>query len=62
MNGVRNTKENFQEAIAGETHEFKKVFGDDRNGQDRGSKGGREILALQIRWCDRCRTLPKTSA
>jgi rubrerythrin len=26
MNGVRSTKENLQEAIAGETHEFKKMY------------------------------------
>jgi len=26
LNGIRNTKENLQEAIAGETHEFKKMY------------------------------------
>jgi len=26
LNGVRSTKENLQEAIAGETHEFKKMY------------------------------------
>ncbi len=26
MNGIRSTKENLQEAIAGETHEFKKMY------------------------------------
>ena len=43
LNGIRSTKENLQEAIAGETHEFKNdVSRDDRSGKSGGAEGSGE--------------------
>ena len=61
LGGVKSTKENIQEAIAGETHEFKKMYPELlAKAKAEGNKaGGDELRLRQSGGKDPCRPLRK---